>query len=167
MVLQTAYTADQFRDICTSHADCPTLTAEQSQRILNLARQMANDRGDYNALEDDETDCLIATGWKNYCEDNFGYSTGDTLNQIALGVYNAGVSARKDAHLFTRTHVLQMDWVQTGDGRKSSVDMYVDDEFDGADPGTLWLPKSITDYFCIIKLDDELLHGSPSAGDAM
>jgi hypothetical protein len=159
-----AYTTDNLQDILDANTNVPPIADDELDRLLQLARQRADARG--SALDDQQTDCLIATEWDGFAQDEFGYHN-DTLNQWAIGVLNMSASVGKDATLFTDTYVIQDGWLQTGDGRYSKIEEYEDDTFDGAGRGEMWIPKGAQEYIAIIKLSDELVHESPDAAEAM
>lgn len=161
-----AYTEDNLCDILESNDDCPPIGPDELDRIIDLAQRRADARGEESALERTEVDCVIATEWDGFAQGEFGYDNG-TLNQFAIGVLNEQVSAGKGATLFTDTYVIQTGWLQTGDGRRNEVEAYVDDDYDNADAGEMWIPNGAQDYICIVALSDELVHGTPSVSDAM
>jgi hypothetical protein len=152
-----AYTADNFRQLLNANDDCPSLSDGELQRLLDLAQQRASARGE--PLDDDQVDCLIATEWTGFTADEFGFDNGEA-NQFAMGVFEGDVSSGKGADLFNDTVVVQNGWLTTGDGRRSQIEEYVDDEYDGADTGELWIPNGAQDYIAIIAISNELLSGN-------
>lgn len=159
-----AYTFDNLFSIIDSNDSCPTPAHDELQRIVDLAERRAGARG--NALDDEKVDCLIATDWTGFAEGEFGYDNG-ALNQFAIGILNHTASVGKGATLFTDTYVIQNGWLKSGDGRRAQVEAYVDDDYDGAEEGEMWIPKGAQDYICIVALSKELVHDSPSAAEAM
>lgn len=162
-----AYTSDNLRQILDANDSIPSLNEEQFDRLLELARQRAQSRGTAveTGLEDHEHDVLIATDWDSFAGNEFGYD-GD-VNQFAFGTYNHNVSSTKNASLFTDTVVVQNGYLSTGDGRKSKLESYMDDDYEHADEGDMWIPKSAQEYIGIVVLDAELLYDDPSAAEAM
>lgn len=160
----TAYTVDNLDDILESNTNVPQISADERDRLLSLARRRAASRGEQNALEDNQTDCIITTDWTTFAQNEFGYDAGGDLNEFALGIFER---ATGNATLFTDTYVVQGGWLSTGDGRKSQLDQYVDDEYAQSDDGEMWVPKGAQDYVAIIRLSDELLHDAPTAAEAM
>lgn len=160
-----AYTTENLKELIDANDSCPTISLDETERIVDLARRRADARGEESSLEETETDCLVATDWAGFAQDEFGYDNGD-LNEFAIGVYNHRVSMGRAASLFTDTYVIQRGWLSTGDGRRNETVQYHDEDF-GSDPGTMWIPKSAQDYLAIIALSDELVHGTPGASEAM
>mgnify|MGYP000105399959 CR=1 FL=1 len=161
-----AYTADNLEQILDANDSCPTIGPDELDRIIELAQQRADKRGEENALDEHQTDCLIATNWDGFAEGEFGRDNGQ-INQFAMGVYEEDISSGKGATLFTDTMVLQDGWLHSGDGRRSKVKHYIDDEYDNADRGEMWIPKGAQDYICIVKLSAELIHDDADASEAM
>jgi hypothetical protein len=162
-----AYTDDNLYDILTANDAVPDeFGRDNLDRLLDIARARADARGEQNALDAEQSECLIGTDWTGFAGNEFGYD-GGKLNNWAFGILEAEVSRTKNATLFTDTHVVQQSWLETGDGRKSQTKAYVDDEYDGANEGDLWIPEGAQEYIAIVILDPELLHGSPTAADAM
>lgn len=162
-----AYTLDNLQDILDANSSVPDLTREEIERLVDLAERRAGARGEQNALENAETDCIIATEWYNFAADEFGHDTEGTINNVAMGVLDMRASVGKDATLFTDTYVAQNKWLESGDGRCTQVEQYVDDDYDDATPGNMWIPQGAQEYIAIVKLSNELIHGSPQAADAM
>lgn len=161
-----AYTLDNLEQIIDSNDHCPSLARDEIERLVELARQRADARGTDSALEDEQTECLIATDWTGFASGEFGYDNGD-VNQFAMGVLEERVSAGRDATLFSDTVIVQNGWLQTGDGRRSQVKAYEDEDYERSDTGEMWIPKSAQEYIAIIALDPELIHGEPDASEAM
>lgn len=160
-----AYTDDNLDQILDANDSFPDyISATERERILDVARQRAAARG--SALDDTETDALIATDWGGFASGEFGFDN-DEMNTVALGVLNERASAGKGATLFTDTVVVQDTWLTSGDGRKTQTKAYVDDEYDNADEGDMWVPNGAQDYICIVCLSNELLHSEPTAAEAM
>lgn len=160
-----AYTADNLYEILDANSAVPDeFGTANLERLVEIAQQRADARG--NPLEDDKQDCLIGTDWTGFAGNEFGYS-GGKLNHFAFGVVQPGISSGKDATLFTDVQVVQQDWLETGDGRKTQLEQYVDDDYDGADPGEMWIPDGAAQYIAIVVLSNELVHGEPTAADAM
>lgn len=151
----TAYVADEFREMVNANDDCPSLADGEMQRLLDLAQQRASVR---DGLEDDQSECLIATTWSGFTNDEFGFDNGSP-NQFAMGVFEGNVSTGKGADLFTDTVVIQHGWLTTGDGRRNQVEAYLDEDYGNADEGDLWLPNGAQKYIAVIALSDELLRG--------
>lgn len=161
-----AYTKDNLQQVLDANDSSPDPPLEQVERITDVAMTRAQSRDEDSALDDTEVECVIATTWHSYQTDEFGYHD-DTVNRYALGTYSQEASLGKQADLFTDTVVLQQEWLSTGDGRMSRTERYVDDDYDDADDGELWIPEAAQEYIAIIALSDELLYGSPTVGDAM
>jgi hypothetical protein len=166
---ETAYTLDNFKQLLEAHDSAPEWLVkddEHLERIVNLAEQRAGARGEQSALEEGETECLLATDWHGWASDEFGFD-GDESNQVALGVLNARASADRDAILFNDTVVVQTGWLRSGDGRKTQMKPYVDEEYDNSSEGELWVPRGAANYIAIIALSSELVHGTPDLAEAM
>ena len=159
-----AYTRDNLEQILESNDSVPDwfLDGDVLDRVLTYARQRADSE---SALDGEGTDCLITTNWSSFTDD-WGYDDGNA-NQVAIGTFNHSVSVGKDAGLFNDTQILQSGWLLTGDGRKSQASPYVDEGYDGADTGEMWIPNGAQSYICIVELKGELLHGEPTADEAM
>jgi len=162
-----AYTLDNLQEILDSNSAVPDLTREEVERLVDLAKRRADARGEQNALEDTETDCIIATEWYNFAADEFGHDSEGTINNVAMGVLDMSASVGKDATLFTDTYVIQTKWLESGDGRCNQIEQYVDDDYDEATPGDIWIPQGAQEYIAIVKLSDELIHDNPQVADAM
>lgn len=161
-----AYDDEHLLELINANSSCPDVAMDEVQRIIDLAERRAQLRGEKSAFDGDETDFVIATDWTGFASDEFGYDNGE-VNQFALGVLNERASAGKAATLFNDTVVVQNGWLQTGDGRRAKVQTYEDTEFDKADEGEMWIPHSAQEYIAIIGISTELIHGEPSAADAM
>lgn len=162
-----AFAEDQLYDILDANSAVPDeFGTDNLERLLDIAKARADARGEDSALDADQTDCIICTDWTGFAGDEFGYS-GGKMNKWAFGVLEADVSCGKNATLFSNTHVVQQDWLESGDGRKTQTEKYVDDDYDGANPGELWIPNGAQDYIAIVALDPELLHGEVDLADAM
>lgn len=162
-----AYTKDNLQDILDANSAVPDDFGEANlDRLLTLARQRADARGEDSAFDGDKMDCLIGTDWTGFAGDEFGYD-GGKLNHWAFGVLNVEASYGKNATLFTNVQVVQQSWLETGDGRKSQVQTYVDEDYDGADDGEMWIPDGAAEYIAIVALSPELIHGDANVADAM
>lgn len=160
-----AYTESNLNQILDANDSFPEyIDADARERLLTLAQSRAAARG--GPLEDEKTDTIIATDWGGFASGEFGFD-GDDMNQVALGVLNYGASVGKGATLFTDVSVVQDGWLTTGDGRKTQTVEYVDEEYDNATPGNMWIPNGAQDYICIVTLSDELVHEDPTAAEAM
>jgi hypothetical protein len=165
MELPTAFTEDNLRQILDSNEHCHDIPTKQFERLVDIAQHRADARG--SALDDDSTECMIISGtWSEYAQNEFGFSD-NSLNKIAFGELNHQASLGKDAVLFNNTQIVQAGWLESGDGRKSMLKMYEDDDYDGADSGELWIPKSAAEYLCVVKLDSELLYDGVEMQEAM
>lgn len=162
-----AFDNDNFEQILESNDSTPNwlLEGDVLNRIIEYARQRAEARGQDSALENGDADCLIVTNWSSFTDD-WGY-TEEGANQVSIGTFNHSVSSGKDAGLFNETQIIQRDWLETGDGRKTQAEYYIDESYDGANEGEMWIPNNAQDYICIVELSGELLHGEPSAAEAM
>lgn len=154
----TAYTAAEFRKMVNANDDCPPLADGEMQRLLDLAQQRVSARPD--GLDNDQVDCLIATEWTGFTADEFGFDNGDP-NQFAMGVFEGDVSSGKGADLFNDTVVVQNGWLMTGDDRRSQIEAYMDDDYDNAEAGEMWIPNGAQQYIAIIALSDELVSNDP------
>lgn len=162
-----AYTMDNLQNILGANdAISEKFGSESLDRLMTIAQQRADARGEQNALESDQVECLIGTDWKGFAGDEFGYDSGK-LNKWAFGVLEADVSQGKNATLFSNVQVVQQDWLETGDGRLSQLETYTDDDYDGANDGEMWIPDGAAEYICIVALSSELVHGEPDAAEAM
>jgi hypothetical protein len=161
-----AYTVESLVEIIEANDSVETPTNAEIERLLDLADTRAASRGETNALDESQTDCLIGTDWTSFAQDEFGYS-GGKCNVWAFGVYESEISSGKGADLFSDTHVVQQGWLESGDGRMASLEAYMDDEYDNASEGELWIPSGAQQYICIIELGDELLHDDAAVADAM
>jgi len=164
---QSIYDDGQFEDIISSNGSAPTWLDRNgvAERVLQYVRARAESRGEDSALDGGEVDCIITTNWSSFTED-WGFSGGNA-NQVAIGTLNEEASAGKQATLFTDVAVLQTDWLRSGDGRKTQAEAYIDEGYDGADEGDMWIPNAAQEYICIKELSSELLHGQPELTDAM
>lgn len=161
-----AFNDENLQELINANGSCPDVAMDEVQRLIDLAEQRAQLRDEDSSLDANRQDCIIATDWTGFASGEFGYDNGE-VNQFAIGLLNEEASAGRDATLFNDTVVVQNGWLQTGDGRRSKIEQYNDDDFDGADEGEMWIPRSAQEYIAIIALDGELVHGSPSASDAM
>lgn len=161
-----AYTIESLVEIIEANDSVETPDNSEIERLLELADMRANARGETNALDDTQTDCLIGTDWTSFAQNEFGYS-GGKLNTWAFGVYEAEISSGKGADLFSDTQVVQQGWLESGDGRMASLEAYLDDEYENADEGEMWIPSGAQQYICIVELADELLHDEAVVADAM
>lgn len=161
-----AYDTDHLQELINANSSCPDVALDEVKRIVDLAERRAQLRGEDSSLDVSDTDCLIATDWTGFASGEFGYDNGE-VNQFAMGVLNEEASSGKDATLFNETVVLQNGWLQTGDGRRSKVEEYEDEDFEKANPGDMWIPKGAQQYIAIIAISSELVHGVPDAADAM
>lgn len=162
-----AYDDDNLKQNVDANSSSPDWLSNPKvlERIIEHAKGRADARGEDSALDDSECECLITTNWSSFTED-WGFSGGDA-NQVAVGIFNEEVSSGKQADLFTDVVVLQTDWLRSGDGRKSQAEAYMDESYDNADEGEMWIPNNAQDYICIIELTDELLHGEVQLSEAM
>lgn len=162
----TAHDIDELLELINDSGSCPTIAREEAERIRELALQRATVRGEDSCLDGDVEECLITTDWEGFASGEFGYDNGE-VNQFAMGEHNARVSKNAGASLFENTVVIQNSWLLTGVSRGSKTKDYNDAEFDGADEGEFWIPKSAQDYILIVILAPEFVHGSPDFADAM
>lgn len=163
-----AYTADNLRQILDANDSVPSLNDEQFERLVELAERRASGRGESavnTGLEQHEHECLIATNWDSFAGNEFGYD--GEVNQFAFGVYDHDISAGKGACLFTDTVVVQNGYLTTGDGRKTQFERYMDEDYDNANAGEMWIPRGAQDYIGIVVLDPELLFGEADIADMM
>lgn len=163
---ETAYTVDNLQSLCNSNGVAPDITEVHAERLVEIAQRRADSRGEDSALDAQESEVLIATTWNGYASDNFGYDN-NSLNKFAFGELNVDVSAGKRATLFNNTVVVQQGWLQSGDSRRTQVEHYEDDDYDGSDVGDLWIPHSACDYIALFELSSELIHGKTSLADAI
>lgn len=161
-----AYTFDNLRQIINANDSCPAVADDELKRLVDLAKQRASKRGEESALDAGQVDCIIATDWTGFASGEFGYDNGN-VNQFAMGILEEEISADKRATLFNESVVVQRGWMETGDSRRSQVDQYEDEDYDNAEPGEFWIPKSAQEYICIVALGPELLHGEIELADAM
>lgn len=162
-----AFTTDQLTDIIDANEHAPdTVASDHIERLLDIARARADARGEDSALDSEQVEALICAEWQDPIGGGFGYS-GGKKNIWAFGILEAAVSRTKGATLFTSTQVAQQDWLDSGDGRKTQLDTYLDSEYDNASPGDLWIPDGALDYMAVVVLSPELLHGDAGAADAM
>jgi len=148
-----AYTVENLQEIINANDACPSLATGEVQRLVDLAKQRASTRDE---LEEDQFECLIGTEWSSFASDEFGFDNGD-VNQFAFGVFEADVSAGKGADLFNETVVVQRGWLTSGDGRRAQIEPYMDDDYDNADEGEMWIPNGAQEYMLITALSEELL----------
>ena len=163
---ETAYTVDNLQSLCNANDVAPDISDDETQRLIELAQQRAESRGEESALDADTKEVLIATTWNGYASDNFGYDD-NLLNKFALGELNVDVSAGKRATLFNNTVVVQQGWLQSGDARRTKLQHYEDDDYDGSDVGDLWIPLSACDYIALFAISNDLIHGQKQIADAM
>lgn len=142
---------------------CDDLTTEQAERIVDLAQRRVHAD---SALEQHDTTCVLMTDWVSFAASEFGYDN-DEMNTTAVGTYNHSASSGKNADKFDDVTVIQQGWLTTGDGRKTQMVEYVDDDFDKASPGEMWVPHGAQEYMCIVALDSTLVHDNPSVAEAM
>lgn len=162
-----AYGSEHLEELLDTNDSTPDwlMNPETLERVLEHAQARADGRGEDSALDSTKAECIITTNWGAFTDD-WGYDD-EKANQVALGVFDADVSSGKGADLFTDTVILQSGWLRTGDGRKSQSEAYLDEGYDAANEGDMWIPDGAQDYICIIELTDELLHGEPQLTDAM
>jgi hypothetical protein len=162
-----AFDDDHLAELVDANSSVPDWVddPEVLQRIIEHAKGRASGRGEESALDSTEAECLITTDWNSFTDD-WGFDDGNA-NQVALGVFNEEVSSGKQADLFNETVIVQTGWLRTGDGRKSQSEAYLDEGYDNADEGEMWIPNGAQDYIAIIELTDELLHGEVTLADAM
>lgn len=161
-----AYTIDNLMELLEANSGAPdAFGRDNAERIVTLAQQRADARGEQSQLDSDHVECLIGTDWAGFAGDEFGYHAGK-LNKWALGVLDVGRSMGRDATLFKDAVVVQQGWLETGDARYTQIEEYESD-FEGASRGELWIPRKAQDYIAIIALSPELIHGDASAADAM
>lgn len=163
VVYPDAYSDDMLDDILDANDSAPSLSVEQRDRLLDATETISGAMG---ALDDDNDWCLITTTWQSFCENNFGMDD-NTVNRFAVGVHEADISSGKGATLFSNTRIIQQKWLQSGDNRRSQYKTYIDDDYEKANDGDMWIAKSAQEYLCIVELKDELIHGQPSLADAM
>lgn len=161
-----AFSAENLQELLNANDSCPSIAIDEVERIVELAEQRAQLREEDSSLDAKDIDCVIATDWTGFAESEFGRDNSET-NQFAMGVLNEEASSGKGATLFNETVVLQNGWLTTGDGRRSKIEEYVDDEFESASSGEMWIPKGAQEYIAIIAISPELIHGSPDVADAM
>lgn len=161
-----AYDAEHLQELINANDSCPDVAIDEVNRIVDLAERRAQLREEDSVYDATDTDCVIATDWTGFASGEFGYDNGE-VNQFAMGVVNSDASSGKDATLFNETVVLQNGWLQTGDGRRSKVEKYEDEEFEKASVGDMWIPKGAQQYIAIIAIAPELVHGEPDLADAM
>jgi hypothetical protein len=137
-----AFDEDHLHELLKSNDSCATPARDEVERLDTLVEQRQD------ARTEPARDCLIATDWSGFAADNFGFDNGE-MNEFAMGTYER---ATDNADLFNDTVVVQNGWLTTGDGRRSQVQQYNDDDFDGADVGQLWLPRSAQDYIAVIEV---------------
>lgn len=157
---------DELRESINASSNCPDIAQDEAERLVDLAQRRAQTRGEESALDADSFECVITTDWTGFTSDEFDYDNGH-VNEFAMGVYAQKASEGKEATLFKHTVVVQHGWLQTGDGRRNKVEEYVDEEFDKSGPGEFWVPNSAQAYMHIVGLSPQLVHGEPSAADAM
>jgi len=163
---ETAYTVDNLQSLCDANDVAPDISDDEAQRLVELAQQRAESRGEESALDADTKEVLIATTWNGYASDNFGYDD-NLLNKFALGELNVDVSAGKRATLFNNTVVVQQGWLQSGDSRRTKLRHYEDDDYDGGDVGDLWVANGAAEYIAMFELSSELIHGQTQLADAV
>lgn len=143
-----AYTDDHLRELIDSNDSCHDITDEEYERLLSVIASFTNEP----QSRDEQPALIICGSWFNYAESTFGIEDG-AVNRIAIGWYNEEISSEKGALLFENVEIVQRQWLQTGDGRRRQTRTYEDEQYDDS----LWVPKSITDYLCIVTLSEELL----------
>lgn len=158
-----AFDAEHVHSLIDSNEFGPDCTVDMAKRLCTLASQRADVRND--TAFDGGTPCLIATTWVGFCEDNFGYDDG-SVNHYAIGVHKPDVSMTKGADLFVDVHVVQQGWLETGDGRRTELQIYTD-EFDGTNDGEMWLPDGRQEYVAVIELSEDIVYDGANASDAM
>jgi len=158
-----AYDEGHLQELINANDSCPDVAIDEVKRIMDLAERRAQIRGEESSLEAGAHDCVISTDWSGFASGEFGYDNGE-VNQFAMGVYEKDSGS---ATLFKDAVVLQNGWLQTGDGRRSKVEEYHDEDFDKASPGSFWIPKGAQDYIAIIAISGEAIHGEPDLADAM
>jgi len=162
-----AFTVDNLYQILDSNSVvADEFGHDNAERLVALARQRADSRGEQSALDSTETECIIGTDWTGFAGDEFGYD-GGKMNKWAFGVCKEDISRGKDATLFTNVHVVQQDWLETGDDRKTKLEQYEDEDYENSEPGEMWIPDAAAQYIAIIALSDELIHGDATVADAM
>lgn len=163
------YTRGQLDEIIEAHGAVDSLKARPLKRLVDLARMRADSRAD-GVLDDEQTDCVIGTNWTQFGADEFGKNEG-FVNQWAFGILDTAASVGRDATLFTDTQIVQQDYLSSGDGRKTKLRTYTDDDYDGAADGELWIPDKCLpqrgNYIAVVEIDNELVHGNATLEEAM
>lgn len=165
----TVSSKDELLKTINGSDKCPDIAPDEADRLIDMAERRAQLRGEESAVEKGvgtDPDCIISTDWTGFASGEFDYDNGH-VNQFAMGVLKEEVSAEKNATLFHDTVVVQNGWLQTGDGRRSKVEEYHDEDFDKASPGSFWIPHGAQDYIAIIAISGEAIHGEPDLADAM
>jgi hypothetical protein len=163
VVFPDAFNDDMLEDILDANDSAPSLSDEERQRIIDVTETISGAMG---ALDSDNDWCLIGTTWQSFCENTFG-TDDNVVNRFAIGVHEADISSGKGATLFSNTRIVQHKWLKGGDNRRSQYKTFIDDGYDDANEGDLWIPKSAQEYICIVELKDELIHGKPTLSEAM
>jgi hypothetical protein len=160
---KTVDTAEALADVISDSEQCDDMRMDMIKRIVDIAQRRVNAG---TALEQHEDVCVITTDWVSYASGNFGYDNNG-MNTTALGIYDHERSTGKGADLFRKTCVIQQGWLVTGDGRKTQMKEYEDEDFDKASVGEFWVANGAQDYLCIVALDGTLVHDDPTAAEAM
>ena len=154
-----AFDASHLHDIIDSNDSAPDFSRDAVDRLVKIAQQRADARGEMNALSETQTDCLILTTWRD-----FG---NGQLDGCAIGVLEEEISDGKGATLFTDAVAVNQQWVRNADGRVTKLTPYNDKEFEKSDEGDCWIPNGAQEYMCIVELSDELIHGEITLEDAL
>ena len=133
-----AYGAEHLQELINANDSCPDVAIDEARRIVELVEQRVQ-----------STNCIISTDWNGFASNEFGYDNGE-INQFAVGTHERD-SGR--ATLFKDTVVLQNGWLQSGDGRRSKVEEYHDEEFEKSSDGDLWVPNNAQQYIAIIATE--------------
>lgn len=163
----SAYTTDNLVELIEANEFGPHITEEMADRIIDLARRRTQARSE-NTVEVGEKDFLVFTDWDSFCRDTFGSDgVGDdnVPNRYALCVPNFKVSSGRDAWLCKEAVAIQQGWLESGDGRRSSIEEV--DQTDTSfhdDREEFWAPK---EYTAMIGFGDDLVRQDPKVADAM
>jgi len=158
-----AFNLDMLEDIFEANDAAPSIDEAEMERLIEVAQEVS---GADSTLDADNEWCLIGTEWQSFCKNTFGDDDG-LVNRFAIGVHEADISSGKGATLFSKTRIIQHQWLKGGDGRRQKYCRYVDDDYEDANAGDMWVPRGAQEYMLIVELKPELLHGQATIAEAM
>lgn len=140
------------------------VTIEMCERLLALAAERTQMRGENAVDPSRQKDFLFTSDWQNMVQEKLGDHSG-RANQFALGTIDFETSEGRDAYLVKNAVVPQWQWLETGDGRMHDVvpvDLTDTDYHD--EPRVMWWPRN---YTAVIEFEDSVVKGQAKLADVM